>query len=397
VSRFLDEFRGSGPLRDVTILDFTQMMMGPVATQLMGDLGALVIKVERPVVGEWERSYLPDGHRLGGESPYFLAMNRNKLGLAVDIKDPHSLQQLLRLLPHVDAVVHNYRPGVMQRLGLGYDELRRLNSRIVYASGSGFGTRGPWVERPGQDLLVQAASGLAADSGPAELPPVPSATPVVDAASGFLLAFNVVAAVLSARETGASRQVEASLLGTALLMQCQQAMVAMNTPLRYERSEAGVGAPWTEAPYGIYATSDGYLALSMVSREKLAQLLRLPDELLGLDDSAWFAMRDDVARFVADQLRERTTDQWLELSSSRDIWAAPALTLAEILEHPQVEANDLVERMPIRDGSTVRAIGMACAVSGIPSASRLPPPGVGEHNDVIWKALADRKRADEDA
>ncbi|MGW3809294.1 CaiB/BaiF CoA transferase family protein [Micromonospora sp. NPDC005113] len=384
----LDEFRGDGPLRDLTVLDFSQMMMGPVATQLFGDLGALVIKVERPGQGEWERSYLPQGRRIAGESPYFLAMNRNKIGLAADLKNDADRELLLALVPHVDAVVHNFRPGVMERLGFGYADLAALNPALVHASGSGFGPAGPWVTRPGQDLLVQAASGLAADSGPATVPPVPSATPIVDAATGYLLAFSVVSAVLEARSTGRGREVGASLLGTALAMQCQQALVTMNTDLRYERSQAGLGAPWTDAPYGVYRTADGHLAMSMVSTELLSRVFDLPAHLLGLDGREEFEARDAIIEAVKPQLLGRTTDEWLELMAPHDIWAAPVLGLGEILEHEQVAANGLVEEIPTPDGGTVRAVGPGVSFSGLRSVARLAPPRVGEHTDRIREALA---------
>lgn len=383
----LDQYRGEGPLRDVTVLDFSQMMMGPLATQLFGDLGALVIKVERPGVGEWERSYIPQGRTIAGESPYFLAMNRNKVGLAADLKDPDDKALLLELVVQADVVVHNFRPGVMDRLGFGYEALSALNPRLVYASGSGFGERGPWVQRPGQDLLVQGASGLAADSGPSAVPPVPSATPIVDASTGFLLAFAVVSAVLDARTTGRGRSVRGSLLGTALLMQCQQAMVAMNTDLRYERSSSGMAAPWTEAPYGIYETLDSFITLSMVASEKLALAFDVPERLLGLTEKAAFDARDELTATIKAQLRTRTTDEWLAAMGQHDIWAAPVLALSEVLGHEQVAANDFVEPIPTPDGGTVQAVGMAFTVDGVPSASRLAPPRVGQHTDEIRAAL----------
>lgn len=391
---FLDEFRGTGPLRGVTVLDFSQMMMGPVATQLIGDLGALVIKVERPVVGEWERSYLPQGRRISDESPYFLAMNRNKLGLTADLKNPDDRARLLALIPHVDAVVHNYRPGVMERLGLGYEDLRKLNPRLVHASGSGFGTEGPWVNRPGQDLLVQSASGLAADNGPAGVPPVPNATPVVDAASGFLLAFNLVAAVLDAQTGGQGREVKASLLGTALLMQCQQVLVTLNTDLRYERSDSGIAAPWTDAPYGVHATKDGHLTLSMVTPQKLATVLDLPEHLLSLDAAGTFEARDEITAAIKPQLLTRTSQEWLELMATQDIWAAPLLSLEQVLAEQQVAANGYLEEITTPDGSSVTTVGMAVSVTGVPTANRLPPPRIGEHTDLIWRAAADLEPID---
>ncbi len=383
----LDQYRGDGPLHDVTVLDFSQMMMGPLATQLFGDLGALVIKVERPGTGEWERSYFPQGRTISDESPYLLAMNRNKIGLGADLKNEADRAKILRLVSEVDVVVHNFRPGVMERLGFGYDDLKAVNPALVYASGSGYGENGPWNARPGQDLLVQAASGLAWDSGPSEVPPVISATPIVDAATGFLLAFNIIAAVHSAKTTGEGRRVHASLLGTALLMQCQQALVSLNTDLAYERSGTGIAAPWTNAPYGVYETSDGYISLSMVANELLAKVLDLPDDLLGLDDKQTFDTRDQVVVAIKPQLKRQTSEYWLKRMADEDIWAAPVLSLGEVLRHEQVAANGFLDTIDAPDGTPIDVVGMACTVEGVTTVKRLPAPRIGEHTGEIWAAL----------
>lgn len=385
----LDHYRGDGPLRDVTVLDFSQMMMGPLATQLFGDLGALVIKVERPGTGEWERSYLPQGRTIDGESPYLLAMNRNKIGLGADLKNEEDRARIFELVREVDVVVHNFRPGVMERLGFGYEDLKKINPALVYASGSGYGEKGPWVARPGQDLLIQAASGLAWDSGPGEVPPVVSATPIVDASTGFLLAFNVIAAVLAAKTGGEGRRVHTSLLGTALLMQCQQALVTMNTDLAYQRSETGIAAPWTNAPYGVYDTADGYIALSMVANDLLATVLDLPESLLGLDDQQAFDTRDQVVVAIKPQLRKQTTEHWLSKMAERDIWAASVLSLNEVLKHEQVRANGFLETVETPDGTPIEVIGMAASVEGVPRAKRLAAPRIGQHTDEIWAAVAE--------
>lgn len=388
---FLDHFRGSGPLRDVTILDFSQMMMGPLATQLMGDLGALVIKVERPTVGEWERSYFPQGRSLHGESPYFLAMNRNKLSFTADLKNPEQRAHIYELVRHADAVIHNYRPGVMDRLGLGYQDLLTYNPRLVYGSGSGYGAEGPLVERPGQDLLLQAMSGLAADSGVRDGPPTPLASPVVDASTGFLLAFAVVAAILDARQTGQPREIHASLLGTALLMQCQEALVTLNMDVTWERSATGLRAPWVEPPYGIYETNDGWIAIAMTSRELLVKAFDLPTSVLHLDHDTFYAKRDEINEAVQRRLKQQTTADWIDQLTEQGLWVAPVHTLAEVLGEPQVEANRYVETMQVHSSHSVQTVGLPFQVSGITTAGRLSPPKVGEHNDVILQALDEHR------
>lgn len=388
---FLDQFRGSGPLHDVTILDFSQMMMGPLATQLMGDLGALVIKVERPGVGEWERSYFPQGRRLHAESPYFLAMNRNKLSFTADLKSPEQRAHIYELVKHADAVIHNYRPGVMDRLELGYQDLLAYNQCLVYGSGSGYGAQGPLVERPGQDLLLQAMSGLAADSGTRNGPPTPVASPVVDASTGFLLAFAVVSAILDARQTSQPREVHASLLGTALLMQCQEALVKLNMDVAWERSITGLRAPWVEPPYGIYETTDGWIAIAMSSRELLVKIFDLPLWVLRLDDDAFYAKRDEINEAVQKRVRLRATTDLVDQLTEQGLWVAPVHTLEEVLGEPQVAANGYVETMHGDSPQPIRAVGLPFTVSGVTEVSRIPPPKIGEHNDIILQALDENR------
>src|SRR3954468_12013318 len=392
-TEFLAEYRGTGPLRNITILDFTQMMMGPVATQLLGDLGAVVIKVERPGTGEWERSYMPRGRRLHGESPYFLAMNRNKLAVTADLNDEADRAFLFELVKACDVVVENFRPGVMAKLGFDYDSLLKLNPRLVYASGSGFGSKGPLVRRPGQDMLLQSMSGLAANSGPASGPPVPAAAPILDASTAFILCFAIASSVLDARENGTPHRVEASLLGTSLMIQCQEALVAMNTDLTWERSSSGIAAPWTDAPYGVYQTQDGFMAMSMTPRAKLAEIFGLDPSLVDCSDDEWFLRRDKVNAILVDKLRTRPSEAWTTELTEKGMWVAPVQTVSEMVRHPQVEANGYVEAIDAPGGEQVRAIGLPFRVSGVPQANRLPVPTVGQHNDIVRAALVRQSAA----
>ncbi len=385
---FLKQYRGTGPLRDITVLDFTQMMMGPVATQLLGDLGAVVIKVERPVSGEWERSYMPRGRRLHGESPYFLAMNRNKLAVTADLTKEEDKAFLFDLVEKCDVVVENFRPGVMDRLGFSYEALLERNPRIVYASGSGFGSKGPLVKRPGQDMLLQSMSGLAANTGPGDGPPVPLAAPVLDASTAFLLAFSIASSVLDARENGVPHRVEASLLGTSLMIQCQEALVSMNTDLTWERSRSGIAAPWTDAPYGVYRTSDGFLAMSMTPRARLGVIFDLPQSLIDVTDDEWFLQRDAVNARLVEILKTRTTGEWVAELTEQGMWVAPVQSVAEMVRHPQAEANGYVEEIDAPGGQQVRAIGLPVAISGMDGANRLPVPTIGQHDAIVRDALA---------
>src|SRR5919202_291376 len=296
-------------LEGVRVLDFTQMMMGPWATQFLGDLGAEVIKVERRGSGEWERGLRAMGELLGGQSPFFLAMNRNKKSLTLNLKDPRAREVVLRLARDCDLVTENFRPGVMDRLGMGYADLAAVNPSLVYVAGTGFGPDGPYADRPGQDLLVQSISGLAAYGGRDGDPPTPAGSSIVDAATALLLAFSAMLGLFHRERTGEGPRIDVSLLNTAVALQCQELTAFMNLRRRFERSEAGIGGAWLSAPFGVYRTADGHLALAMGSLAVLGELLELP-ELTAYDtpERAW-AERDDVYRIIAARLPERTTGE----------------------------------------------------------------------------------------
>jgi crotonobetainyl-CoA:carnitine CoA-transferase CaiB-like acyl-CoA transferase len=384
---FLDQFRGTGPLRDVTVLDFSQMLLGPLATQIIADLGGLVIKVEPPGRGEWSRQFSPSGRRIHGWSPTFVAFNRNKLSLTADLKSEVDRATILDLVPHADALVHNFRPGVMDRLGLGYAELASINPRLVYAAGSGYGPAGPMATHPGQDLLVQSFSGLAADSGARRSAPTPMSSPIVDASSGLLLGLLVVAGVMGARLDGVGRKIDVSLLGTALLLQSQETLLRLNTDLAWDRSDHGLASGWMSAPYGIYETSDGWIAIAMAPLERVAHVFELPDGLSGLDDEEWFEKRGEANQTIAEQVKRRGSDEWLEVLSAEGLWASPVLSLSDALAHSQTAANHYVASIPVDGSGSVLGIGAPWTDSTGDFSVRLQPPVLGEHNETIRREL----------
>ena len=373
-------------LAGIRILDFSQMMMGPWATQLLGDLGADVIKVERPKVGEWERSLAAMGQLLNGDSPFFLSMNRNKRSLTLDLKHPEAGPIVDRLITTVDVVVENFRPGVMERLGFGFERLSELNPRLVYCSASGYGSRGPYVKRPGQDLLIQALSGLAANTGRAGDPPTPIGTSICDAMAAMMVACGILAALQARTHTGKGQKVEVDLLSTALAAQCQEAVVHLNNFPPWERSAAGITQPWIGAPYGIYPTSDGHLALAMNSLRVLGELLDLPDVAFyeGNPQGA-FTDRDMIKRRLEERLLTRTTKEWLELMATRDIWCAPVKDFEAIFSDPQVAATEIVTTVEQPNIGPLKVIRTPITLSGTPATIRRPSPKVGEHNQEILR------------
>jgi crotonobetainyl-CoA:carnitine CoA-transferase CaiB-like acyl-CoA transferase len=374
-------------LEGVRVLDFTQMMMGPWATQFLGDLGADVIKVERPGIGEWERGLRAMGSLLDGQSPFFLAMNRNKKSLTLNLKDVRARDAVRRLAASSDLVVENFRPGVMDRLGLGYDDLRAVNPSVVYVSGSGFGPDGPYVDRPGQDLLIQAISGLAANGGRASDPPTPSGSSIVDASTALMLAFSAMVGLFHRARTGEGQRIDVSLFNTAVAIQCQEIAAFMNLPDRWERSEAGIGGAWLSAPFGVYRTSDGHIAIAMTSLSVLAELLELPDLAAYDEEDLAYRERDRVYRMVQSRLVEGPSDAWLSLLATRDVWSAPVQAFDELVRDPQVVNNELLTTVPHPAGGDVHVVGMPVRFSATPGVVRSGPPGVGQHTDEILKHI----------
>ena len=380
-------------LEGVRVLDFTQMMVGPWGTQFLGDMGAEVVKIERPVSGEWERGLRAMGELLEGESPYFLAMNRNKKSVTLNLKEPGARDIVLRLAERSNLVVENFRPGVMDRLGMGYEDLRRVNPSIVYVAATGYGPDGPYVARPGQDLLIQAMSGLAAYGGRKEDPPTPSGSSIVDASTALLLAFSAMAGLFHQQRTGEGQRIDVSLYGTAIALQCQELAIHMNMARRFERSEAGIGGAWLSAPFGIYRTADGHMAVAMASLAVVAELLDLP-ELADFDppDRAYDA-RDEAYRLVQSRLSERSTAEWLEILATRDIWCAPVQTFDDVVDDPQVEHQEWLTTVEHPNGREVRVVGVPMRFSATPGTIRSGPPAVGQHTDEV---LAEAGYAEEE-
>jgi crotonobetainyl-CoA:carnitine CoA-transferase CaiB-like acyl-CoA transferase len=376
----------SQALEGVTIADFTQMMQGPWATQKLADMGADVVKIER-IGGEWERTLDAGGELLDGVSPFFLAMNRNKRSIALDLKSDEGRQIALDVAAEADVVVENFRPGVMEKFGLGYDDVREANPEVVYVSGSGFGSDGPYVDRPGQDLLLQAMSGLANYTGRRDDPPTPVGTAVVDEHSATLIALNTMFALFHRERTGEGQRVEANLLNAALDFQCQEITAALNADRTFERSEEGIAQAWLGGPYGIYETADGYVAIAMTPMDRLADTLGLESLREYETAEETYEHRDEIKRTLEAYTRRRPSDDLLDELLAADVWAAAVNDFEDVAADPQVEHNGMIVELEHPEGGTFRTVGSPVKLSETPARFESRPPKVGEHTDEVLAEL----------
>lgn len=378
----------SGPLADVRVVSFAQLAQGPVATQFLGDMGADVIKIE-PEGGEWMRSEWSMANSFPeGENATFMGVNRNKRSVELDLKDEDHLQVADDLIDDADVLVENFRPGVMERLGLGYEALAERNPGLVYASASGYGSDGPYADRAGQDLLVQGLSGLASQTGRRDDPPTPVGTMAVD----FYAAANLAAAILAALHhrdrTGEGQHVEGNLLNAAIHMQAQEVSVVANDEgAHHDRSEAGIAHPYFQAPYGIFETADGHVALSLTFPAEIGEILGI-DEILDVDDwETAYERRDEVKERIEAVLRTDDSDHWLEMLWAEDVWCGKVKSLPEAIEDPQVLANDMIVSVEHPTLGEIDLAGIPVSLSETPGEVSRHPPTAGEHTAEVLEEL----------
>lgn len=383
------EGNASGPLAGLRVLDFTALLQGPLATQILADLGADVVKLEKED-GEWMRHWGIFMARTHGETDAFLAFNRNKRSVVADLRDDNDKTRVLELARKADVVVENFRPGVMDRLGLGFETLRETNPGLIYAASCGFGQTGPYAKRPGQDYLVQALTGAMWLTGRRDDPPFLFGAAIADEFTGIHLALGILAALHHRGRTGQGQRVDVDLLSGVMALQQQELTVYLNHKEAPQRPAGNVGHPGITAPCGVYRTADGYLLLSMVACPKLGEILGV-DWLEQYDSNdKMYAARDDVYEQLSGHFVRNTTDHWIELLSAHDVWCAPVKSYADIEDDPQIAHRNLIWDVPYGDdGKTFRTVGSPFIFSGCRVGVHRGAPRTGQHttefiNGEIW-------------
>jgi len=377
------------PLEGLLVLDFSQFMAGPAATLRLADLGARVVKIERPGVGDSSRKLYCSNQRFGNDSALFHTVNRNKQSLAIDLKSAAGLAAAKKLIARADVLVENFRPGVMDRIGLGFSSVAKLNPRLVYASVTGYGADGPWKDQPGQDLLAQSRSGLVWLSGNASDPPVPFGLAIADMFAAQHLTQGILACLLRRGKTGTGGRVEVSLLESILDFQFEVFTTHLNDggqlPIRGKSNSAHA---YLAAPYGIYETADGYLAIAMTPVAQLGELLGVPALSPFVERETWFSHRDEIRAILANHLRTKPTRAWLDILEPADVWCAQVLSWVDLIQHDAFKNLNMIQRLSHSTGGQLLTTRCPIRIDGQIIASSDPGPELGEHGDALAREFS---------
>lgn len=384
-----------GPLDGVRVLDLTRVLAGPYCTMFLGDLGAEVVKVEQPQVGDDTRGWGPPF--AGGESAYFLSVNRNKKSLVLNLKSDEGIELLRRLAKAADVLVENFRPGTMERLGLGEKELRAINPRLVYASLSGFGADGPMSGSPGYDLIVQAWGGLMSITGLPDGEPIKVGVAIVDIVAGLMLGKAIVASLFAREKLGVGQRIDTSLLeaGVACLINTgSNYLVEGKIPRRWGNAHPNI------VPYQSFKTADGYLVIGVAGEaiwRRFCQAIgkaELADEPRFAKNSARVENRVELVGLIAEIFLSRDTDTWMRLLNEAGVPCAPVQTIDQVFRAPQVLHREMLVEVEHPTAGAVRMAGIPVKFSATPASIRLPPPLLGQHTEEVLETWLGMGRDD---
>ena len=375
-------------LAGLKVIDFSQLLQGPYATQMLGDLGADVIKIERYGSGDIYRGMTFFNKWIAeDESPCFMAWNRNKRSIAIDMKTEEGKKIILQLIRQADILVENFRPGVMERLGYGYAALKLINPKIIYCSASGWGSDGPYLKRPGQDLLVQSVSGAIMTSGKHSDGPVALGTALCDQVNAFNCVYAILAALYFREKTGIGQEIKTNLLSSAIAFQMQDYFAIQNLGMQFERPESGFGHPGNPAPFGTYKTKDGYLAIAMNPFDTLVEALGDPNLLVYNDKQVLFDKRDEIYFRIQAVTITKTTQEWLTIMLAYDLWVAQVNSQSAVANDPQVIHNNTFVNIQHPKAGNLTVTNIPFTMSETPGAITRPSPMIGEHGSEILKEL----------
>lgn len=374
------------PLEGIVVVDFSQYLSGPSASLRLADLGARVIKIEQPKTGDIGRDLFFSNLVLNGESSMFHAINRNKQSYRADMKSMAERKKVYQLIKQADVLMHNFRPGVVGKLGIDYKTISTLNPQLIYAEISGYGKEGIWKDLPGLDLLVQSISGLTQLNGNADAGPVPIGLAVVDILSGAHLCQGILACLHRRFTTNKGGKVEVSMLESAIEYQFESVTAFFSDGGQPTiRPKSNSAHAYLGAPYGVYQTKNGFIALAMAQIPVLGSLLGCPDLEIFTETESWFTQRDDIKDILAKHLKTGNTDDWLALLEPADIWCAPVLNWKQMFDTEAFRILKMIQEVSMSDGFRFQTTRCPIEINGEYLTSELGTPFLGEHNDAITK------------
>jgi crotonobetainyl-CoA:carnitine CoA-transferase CaiB-like acyl-CoA transferase len=390
----------AGPLSGLRVLDLTRVLAGPTCTQMLGDLGAEVIKIERPEAGDDTRGFAPPFWPETKESAYFIGVNRNKKSVTVDIGKPEGQALILKLLESCDILAENFKVGALAKYGLGYEQLKDRFPRLIYCSITGFGQTGPYAPRPGYDALIQAMGGIMSLTGEPNGSPQKAGVPVADLFAGLYGCIGILAALNHRHATGEGQQIDIGMLDTHVAWLANQGMNYLSTgenPPRLGNQHPNI------SPYQEYPTKDGYLILAVGNDPTFERFCKafgqehlLADERFATNPSR-VANRDLVTQTLTPLMKTRTTTEWVEALEALKIGCGPINTLKDVFADPHVQARNMTLEMPHGSGTTVKVIANPVKLSATPPTYRSAPPVLGEHTDAVLSGLLGMSAAEIDA
>ena len=374
------------PLEDILVVDLSQFLSGPSASLKLADLGARVIKVERLITGDICRTLYVSNVKMNGDSTVFHAINRNKESFSADLKNEVDKAQVLKLIESADIVMHNFRPGVIERLGLDYNTIAKINPSIVYGEISGYGKEGPWKDKPGQDLLIQSLSGLTWLSGNKNDGPVPVGLAIVDILSGAHLVQGLLAALVRKGVNGKGAKIEVSMMESIIDFQFETITTFFKDGGQpTERTERNNAHAYLGAPYGIYKTKNGSLALAMGQIPVLGELLGCEKLKEYQEIPSCFDKRDEIKEVLANHLATGTTQKWLSILEPVDIWCADVLDWKTLLNTEGYKVLEMEQEVQMSDGFRFKTTRCPIQIDGELLVSEKGTPILGEHTDSLIK------------
>jgi crotonobetainyl-CoA:carnitine CoA-transferase CaiB-like acyl-CoA transferase len=380
----------TGPLRGLRVFDLTRVLAGPTCAQMLADLGADVIKIERPGAGDDTRGFAPPVMPGTTESAYFVGVNRNKQSVTLDIGQQQGQEIALKLIAECDILVENFKVGALAKYGLGYEELHARFPRLVYCSITGFGQTGPYAPRPGYDSLIQAMGGVMSLTGDPEGLPQKVGVPVADLFAGLYGCIGILAALRHRDLTGQGQQIDIGMLDTHVAWLANQGMNYLATgenPARLGNQHPNI------APYQVFPTADGHIVLSVANDPTFKRfceafsLTHLLEDPRFVTNAARVGNRQLVTDTLTPVMQQQPTNWWIERLEALKIGCGPINKLSQVFEDPQVVARDMVLEMAHSSGQTVKVIANPVKLSETPANYRIAPPLLGEHTDVV---LGDR-------